>query len=55
MEIWLPFNDAFTCSLTKRVLKRRFLEIGLTKIFKVRNFGNTLGVTIVFFIKTFKI
>ena len=52
MEIWLPFNDAFTSSLTKRVLKRRFLEIGRTKIFKVRNFGNTLGV---FFIKIFKI
>ena len=46
--------DAFTCSLSKRVLKRRFLESGLTKIFTVCNFANTLTVTIMFFSKCLK-
>ena len=49
------FRDAFTCSLPKRVLKRRFLESGLPKIFRVCNFGNTLAITIILFFKMFKI
>ena len=54
MEISEDFIDAFTCSLSKRVLKRSFLESGLTKIFTVSNFGNTLAVTIMFFPKSLK-
>ena len=50
-SIW----DAFTCWLSRRVLKRRFLESGLTKIFKVCNFGKTLAMTMVLFFKRFKI
>ena len=41
--------DAFTCWMWKRVLKRRFLESGLTKISTVCNFGNRLAMTIMFF------
>ena len=40
---------AFTCSLSKRVLKQSFLESGLTKFFTVCNFGNTLAMTSIFF------
>ena len=47
--------DAFTCSLSKRVPKPRFFECGLTKIFTVCDFGNTLAMTIKFFFKMFKI
>ena len=54
-NIFAGIWDAFTCSLSKRVLKRRFLESGLTKIFTVHNFGNTLAVTINFFFKMLKI
>ena len=50
-SIW----DAFTCFLSKRVMKRRFLESGLTKIFRVSNFGNALAMTINFFFKIFEI
>ena len=55
MEISQVFRDAFTCSLSKRVLKRRFLVSGLTKIVAVCNFGNTLGMTIIFFFKCLKL
>ena len=47
--------DTFTCWLSKRVPKRRFLQKGLTKFFTVCNFGNTSAMTIIFFLKTFKI
>ena len=47
--------DAFTCWLSKRVLKERFLESGLTKIFTVSSFLNTLAMTIILFFKMFKI
>ena len=42
-------------TLEKDVLKRAFLEIGLTKSLTVRNLGNTLGMTIIFCLKMFKI
>ena len=47
--------EAFTFWLSKRVLKRCFLDCGLTKIFKVCNFGNTLAMRIIRFFKIFKI
>ena len=50
-SIW----DASTCWLSKRVLKRRFLESGLTKIFTVCNLGKTLPKTMVLLFKRFKI
>ena len=53
MEILHDFRDDFTCSLSKRVLKRRFLESGLTKIFTVCNFGTILPMTIIFSFKMF--
>ena len=43
--------DTFTCWLSKRFLKRRFLESFLTKIFTVFNFGNTWAMTIIFFVQ----
>ena len=43
--------DDFTCWLSKRVLKRRFSESGLSKIFKVSIFANTLAMTIILFFK----
>ena len=49
-SIW----DAFTCWLSKRVLKQGFLENGLSKFFAVCNFGNTLDMTIIFSFRTFK-
>ena len=36
------------------VLRRRYLESGLRKIFTVPNFGNTLAMTITFFSKGLK-
>ena len=42
-------------TLEKDVLKRAFLEISLTKSLTVRNLGNTLGMTIIFCLKMFKI
>ena len=54
-NIFAGIWDAFTCSLSKRVLKRRFLESGLTKIFTVCNFRNPLAMTIMFFSKMFKL
>ena len=38
-----------------RVLKRRYLESGLRKIFTVWNLGNTLAITIIFSFKMFEI
>ena len=54
MEISQDFRDAFACSLSKRVLKERFLASGLTDIVIVCNFGNTLAATITFFSKCLK-
>ena len=54
MQTTQVFRDALTCSLSNRVLKRRFLGSGLTKIFIVCNFGNTLAVTIMFISKCLK-
>ena len=45
---------AFTCWLSRLVLKRRFLETGLNKIFTVSNFGKTLAMTNIFSSKMFK-
>ena len=50
-SIW----DAFTCWLSKRVLKRRFLESALSKFFTVCNFSNTLAMMITVCFKMFKI
>ena len=50
-SIW----DAFTCFLSKRVLKQHFLESGLTKFFTVCNFGNTLAKVMVLLFKRVKI
>ena len=43
-----------TCSLSKGVLKRRVLGIGLTKFFVVCHFGNTLTTRVTSFSKMFK-
>ena len=50
-SIW----EAFTCWLSKGVLKRRFSESVLNKFFTVCYLGNTLAMTIIFFFNTFKI
>ena len=50
-SIW----HTFTWWRSKRFLKHRFLESGLTKIFKVCNFRNALAMTIMFFFKMFEI
>ena len=50
-SIW----DRLRCWLSKDVLKRRFLGSRLTKSLTVCNFTNTLGMTIIFFLKMFKI
>ena len=50
--LWWRFGkylDAFICWLSKRFLKQRFLESGLTKIFTVSSFLNTLAMTIILF------
>ena len=44
-------SDAFTCLLSKRVLKQPFWESGVSKNFKVCNFGNTSAMTIILFLK----
>ena len=54
MEISQAFRDDFTCSLSKNVLKRRYLGSGLLTIFTVFNFGNTLAMTIMFLSKFLK-
>ena len=41
--------DPLPCSLPKDVLKRRFLESGLTNFLTVSNLGNTLVISIIFF------
>ena len=48
-------RDTFTRWLSKRVLKRRFLQSAVTKFSTVCNFGNTLAMTIIFFFKIFQI
>ena len=48
-------QDTFTCWLSKRFLKWRLLQGGLTKFVTVCNFGNTFSMTIIFFFKMFKI
>ena len=47
--------DILTCWLSKRVLKRCFLESGLTKSLAVCNFRNKVSITIIFFSKMFEI
>ena len=48
-------RDTFTCRLSKRVPKRRFLQSGVTKFFTDCNFGKTLAKTIISCSKMFKI
>ena len=55
MKISEVFGTLSQGSLSKRVLKRCFLESGLTNIFTVSNFRNLLAMTIMFFSKMFKI
>ena len=47
--------DPSTCWLSKKILKRRFLESSLTKSLRVCSFRNTLAMTIFFFLKILKI
>ena len=62
-KIWSKCSDAdFTrvwdpliCWLSKCVLERCFLERCLTTFFTFCNFGNKLGMAIIFFSKMFKI
>ena len=49
------FWDPLTCSLSKDVLKRLFLESGRTKSVTVCKFGNTLAMTMFFSLKMFQI
>ena len=42
------------CCLSKGLLKRDFFDIYPTRFFAIRNFGNTLAMTIIFFLKVFK-
>ena len=46
--------DALTCSLSISLLKRHYLEGGLTKFFTVCNFSNILAMTIIFILKCLK-
>ena len=43
------------CYLWKGPLKRNFLDIYLTTFFGVRKFRNTSAITVIFFLKMFKI
>ena len=47
--------DPSTCWLSKKILKRLFLESALTKSLTVCSFGNRFAMTIYFFLKMFKI
>ena len=47
--------NRLTCWLSKDVLRRRWIVSGVTKPYTVANFGNTLAMTIFFFLKMFKI
>ena len=47
--------DPLKCWLSNGVLKRVFLESGLTKSLTVCNFRNKVAMTIIFFLKIFKI
>ena len=46
--------NRLTCWLSKDVLRRRWIVSGVTKPWTVANFGNTLPMTIFFFLKMFK-
>ena len=46
--------DLLTCWLIKGVLKRCFLESGLTRSFTVYNFRNKVAMKIIFFFTVFK-
>ena len=62
-KIWSKYSLAdftivchpLTCWISKEVLKRRFLESGLTKSLTVFNFRNSIAMTIIFYWKMFKI
>ena len=62
-KIWQKFSHEdftsfwirLTCWLSKNVLRRRWIVSGVTEPWTVANFGNTLSVTIFFFLKMFKI
>ena len=47
--------ERLTCWPSKDVVRRRSLVSGLTNSYRVDNFGNTLAMTIYFFLKMFKI
>ena len=55
MQILQVLKDHLTSWLSKNVLKRPFLESGLTNSLTVCNFGNTLGMTKFFSQKIFEI
>ena len=47
--------DALICWLSKALLKRCFMESGLTKSFTICNFCNKVAMMIIFFFKMFNI
>ena len=55
MEILQKFGILYHCWLSKVVLKHCFLESGLTKSFTACKFRNKKAMTIIFFLKMFKI
>ena len=54
-EDFTTVNNRLTCWLSKDVLRRRWIVSGVTKPYTVVNFGNTLAMTLFFFLKIFKI
>ena len=54
-EHFLSVWDPLTCWLLNNVLKRRFLESGLTKSLTLCNFSNTIAMTFFFCLKIFTI
>ena len=43
------------CPLLKGTVKRHFLDIYLTTLLEVRNFGNTLAMSVILYLNMFNI
>ena len=54
-EEFTSISNRLTCWMSKDVLRRRWIVIGVTNPWTVANFGNTIAMTIFFFMKMFKI
>ena len=50
-DIWARFH----CGFSKDLPRRDFLDVDLTTFFGVHNFGNTSAMTVIDFLKIFKI